>query len=125
VDHLAATPPLASASLSFNITTKSAPLLEAHLGVVVGACAAMIAEAASEFQNGGLSPRLKGNAGEFIWQLFRLREFMLPNFPEVDRIAKERGVEALVACDFPIETAEWLVGEVMTVLGKIVRDLAN
>jgi hypothetical protein len=92
--------------------------------MVVGACAGAIAEAALEFQNGGLTPTTKGRGGNLIWELFRLREFMIADF-DFDRIARKRGVEALVACDVPAATADALVGDVMSILARIVRDQLN
>src|SRR6516164_17061 len=102
-------------------STNFAPLLEAHLGMVVGACAGAIAEALGQFQNGGLTTATKGQSGKFIAELFRLRQYMIVDWPEFDTLAKERGVEALCACDFDPATANMLVDAVLEILGKIVR----
>jgi hypothetical protein len=92
--------------------------------MVVGACAGAIAEAVGEFQDGGLTPRTKGRGGNLIWELFRLREFMIADF-DFDRIARERGVEALLACDVNPATATALVNEVLDILRKVTRDQLN
>jgi len=82
----------------------------------------VIAAALREFQEGALTPRTKGQGGEFIAQLFRLRQYMIVDFPNFDSIARERGVEALRACDVPPATASALVSEVLAILAKVVRD---
>jgi len=106
-------------------STKSAPLLEAHLGMVVGACAGAIAEAIGQFQNGGLTTATRGQSGKFISELFRLREYMIVDWPDFDAVAKERGVETLRACDVPAPVATMLVDSVLEILAKIVRDQLN
>ena len=111
-----------SQSTAVKTATRSAPLLEYHLGAIVAACAGMIGEAVGEFQDGGLTPRTKGQAGEFIAELFRLRQYMIVDWPDFDRIARERGVEMLVACGAPSSAAEFLVTEALAILSKIVHD---
>jgi len=93
--------------------------------MVVGACAGSIAEAAQEFGNGGLTPATKGRGGNLFWELFKLRQFMLADFPDFDNLAKARGLEAMAACNAPAATASWLVDEAMNILAKIVRDQLN
>jgi len=103
-------------------SAKSAPLLEAHLGMIVGACAVAIAEAIEQFQNGGLTTATRGQNGKCISELFRLRQYMIVDWPDFDAVAKERGVEALCACDVPPATANMLVDSVLEILGKMVCD---
>jgi hypothetical protein len=93
--------------------------------MVVGACAGMIAEAVGQFQDGGLTPTTKGRGGNLIWELYKLREFMIADFPNFDSIARTRGVEALRACDVPLAAANMLVDAVLEILAKIVRDKLN
>src|SRR5215472_1571616 len=57
--------------------TRSAPLLEAHLGAVVGAVAGVIGEGIEECRDGGLTPKTKSQSAEFLCELVRLREFMI------------------------------------------------
>lgn len=116
---------LASSSITVEITTKSAPLLELHLGALVGACAGTIAEAVGEYQNGGLTSPTKGQNGRCLAELYRLRQFMLPDYPNFDSLAKERGIAMLQACDVAPAAANMLVNAVMEILAKIVRDEAN
>jgi len=71
--------------------------LEHHVGAIVGAAAGTIAEAIQEFQDGGLTPMTKSQGGEFIWQLFRLREFMIADFPDFDCVAREHGTATMLA----------------------------
>jgi len=107
-------------------TTKSAIFLEHHLGALVGATAAMIAEAAGEYENGGLSSEVRGRGGELLWELFKLRNFMIADWPNFYHIAKKRGVEALQAYDVVNPaTANMLVDAALAILDKIVRDEAN
>ena len=117
--------PEQSRSTAVKTTTRSAIFLEHHLGAVVGACAGAIAEATQEFQSGKLTPAAKMRSGEYICELFKLRQFMIVDWPEFDTLAKERGVEMLKACNVSFGAANLLVDAVMEILGKIVRDQAN
>ena len=62
---------------------------------------------------------------DFIYELYKLRQFMIADFPEFDRIARECGVEALQSCDVNLTTANMLVDAVLEILAKIVRDQLN
>ena len=75
-------------------STKFAPLLEAHLGVIVAAVAGVIGEGVAEYQNGGLTTQTKGQSAKFLCELVRLREFMISDYPDFDRIARERGARS-------------------------------
>ena len=107
---------------SAKATTKSAPLLEAHLGAIVGAAAGALAEAVGEFSNGGLTGSTRGRGSNLIYELFRLREYMLSDYPEFDSLARQRGVEALQAGGAPVGAASILVDGVLEILNRIVRD---
>jgi hypothetical protein len=64
VDPAPAITPLAPAtSTPVKATTRSASFLERHIGEVVAAAAGAIAEAVSEFRDGGLTPMSKVRAG--------------------------------------------------------------
>jgi len=93
--------------------------------MVVGACAGMIAEAVGQFQDGGLTPTTKSRGGNLFWELYKLRQFMIADFPDFDRVAKKRGVEALQACNVPLAAANICVDAVLEILAKIVRDQLN
>jgi hypothetical protein len=86
----------------------------------VAAAAGAIAEALGEFQDGGLTSSTKMQGGELIAQLFRLRQFLIADFPDFDSIARTHGTAALRACDVAPATADALVDEV-----KVVRDQLN
>ena len=127
MDHSPTITPLApSTSVQAKTTTKSAIFLEYHLGMLVGATAGMIAEAAGEYENGALSAEIRGRGGALFWELYKLRNFMIADWPDFYRIAKNRGVEALRAHDVVNPaTANMLVDAALTILDKIVRDEAN
>jgi len=129
VDHSAPTTitlEFAPAPSTSTARSKSAPLLEAHLGAVVGAVAGVIEEGVAECQDGGLTSKTKSQSAKFLCELLFLRQYMLDvGFSDFDRLAKERGVEVLVACDTPAETVNFLVGETMKLLEKLVRQQAN
>jgi hypothetical protein len=112
-------------STAIKATTKSAIFLEHHVGAVVAVCAGAIAEAALELRNGAITERTKTAGGDAIAELFKLRQFMIADWPDFDRIARKRGVEASVACDVPLAAANMLVDAVLEILAKIVRDKLN
>jgi len=125
MDHPVPATSLPALSSSTKATTRSAPPLECHLGMVVGACAGMIAEAALEFQRGALTTTTKMRGGNFIYELYKLREFMIADFPDFDRIARTRGAAALCGRDVHPATATALVNEVLDILHKVVRAELN
>jgi len=125
VDHPPFVISLAPSPSTAKATTKSAPLLEAHLGAVVGAVAGVIGEGIEECRDGGLTPKTKSESAEFLCELVRLREFMISDFPDFDSLARRRGVEVLCACETPPATAEFLVDETMKLLEKLVRQQVN
>jgi hypothetical protein len=84
-----------------------------------------LAEALREVRDGGLTSETRARGGDLIATLFRLRGFMLVDFPEFDNVARRRGVEAMRACDVPAATAEALVDEVMTILARVVHNQLN
>ena len=114
-----------AASTATSTSALEGVFLQYHLGAVVGAVAGVIGEGVTECRDGGLIPETKVQAAKFLCELVRLREFMIGDFPDFDRIAKERGVEVLVACDTPPATAKFLVGETMNLLAKLVINQSN
>ena len=120
--------PSTSTSTTATSPSKPASWLEHHLGQTVAAAASTIAEALGEFQDGGLTSRTKGRGGELIFELFRLRQFLIANFPDFDRLARERGIEALrAATDGEIrpEIADELITAVLDILGKVTKAELN
>jgi hypothetical protein len=77
-----------------------------------------------EYADRGLSPRTKENVGELFVQLFKWRQFAIPDW-DFERIAREQGVAILRAADIPLATAEAAVDEILIILGKVVRDNLN
>jgi len=99
--------------------------LEAHVGLTVAAAAAATGAALAEkFQSGAVNPQTKMIGGETIAALLKLYFVMAGNF-DFDRVARERGVEVLVASDIPPEAAKFWVDEVMKLLKKVVGDQLN
>jgi len=127
VDHPLASSLVAPApaiSTAVKTTSKSA-LLEAHVGAVVGAAAAALGAAVAESQDGKLTSMTKGQGGKSIYELFKLRQLMIGTFPNFDVLARQCGVETLLACNVPPEAANMLVDSVLELLGRIVRYQLN
>jgi hypothetical protein len=102
--------------------------IEAHIGKTVAAAAATIAEALGEFQDGGLTSTTKAAGGSCIFEIYRLRCFLIARFPDFDRLARERGIEELRAAtngEVSSVTIDVLVDGVMDILHKVVRDQLN
>ena len=120
----AITVPALSSSTTAKTATRSARLLE-HIGLTVAAAAAALGAALTEkFKSDTVSAQTKMIGGETIAALLKLYFFMAGNF-DFDRVARERGVEVLVASDIPPEAAKFWVDEVMKLLKKVVGDQLN
>ena len=109
-------------------TTKSAPFLECHVGAVVAAAAGAIAAALGEFRDGGLTPATKMHGGDTIATLFKLRQFLIVDFPDFDGMARKHGAIVLwEICGDEVSpaTIDVLVDEMMDILAKVVRAELN
>jgi len=122
VDPAPAVSSLAPASSTAIIRTAR---LEAHVGLTVAAAAAALGAALVEkFKRDTVNAQTKMIGGETIAALLKLYFRMADKF-DFDRVARERGVEVLVASDIPAEVATFWVDEVMTLLKKVVGDQLN
>jgi hypothetical protein len=101
------------------------PTLEGRIGVLVATAGIAIAEALDEHQRGALSPRTKMRSGDLICELVRLRQFLIVDFPDFDRVAREHGVALLQAADASPATANVLVDEVLDLMHKVMRIALN
>jgi len=63
--------------------------------------------------------------GDLIWELYKLREFMIADFPDFDRIVRQRGTATLRAADVSPRIADELVTAVLDILRKVIRDNLN
>jgi hypothetical protein len=126
VDHSAPTIISLAPAPSTSATTRSAIFLELHLGAIVGAVAGVIGQGVEECKDGGLTIRTKSQSAEFLCDLLFLRRYMIDaGFSNFDSLARQRGIEVLLACDTPAPTAQFLVDETMKLLGKLVVQQAN
>ena len=125
MDHPAsAVSSLAPAPSTVKAIIRSARL-EAHVGLTVAAAAAALGAALAEkFKRDTVNAQTKMIGGETIAALLKLYFLMADKF-DFDRVARERGVEVLVASDIPAEVATFWVDEVMTLLKKVVGDQLN
>ena len=113
-------------STAVKAITRSA-LLEAHVGAVVAAAAGAIAAALGEFQEGALTTSTKMAGGNAIFQLFRLRQYMIGRW-DFDTIARTHGRAVLRECcgsDITDATVDALVDETLAILAKVVRSQLN
>ena len=126
MDHFPATNTSAPATFTIETTLKPGIFLELHVGTIVGAVAGVIGEGVEECRNGGLTPKTKGQSAKFLCELLFLRRYMLEaGFSNFDSLARQRGLEVLIACDTPAATAQFLVDETMKLLAKLVQQQAN
>jgi len=77
-----------------------------------------------KFKSDTVNAQTKMIGGETIAALLKLYFLTAGNF-DFDRVARERGVEVLVASDVPPEAAKVWVDEVMKFLKKVVGDQLN
>jgi hypothetical protein len=108
-------------------TTDEVDSLEYTIGVLVASVAALLADGLCERQQGALTTRTKKAGGDAVFELFRLRQFMIADWP-FDDIAREYGRAVLrETCGSGIDarTVDVLVDEVLDILRKVVRAAAN
>src|SRR5262249_43892845 len=98
--------------------------IERWVGRVTAAAASAILEAMEEFQDRGVSPATKNQIKERFWQLYRIRQLLIPVW-DFDAIAREQGVAALRAADVSPGLAKIAVDAVMETLHKVIRDNLN
>jgi hypothetical protein len=101
--------------------------MEHYIGQQVAGAASALALALGEFQNGGLTPMTKGQGGDLIAELYRLRQYMIGTW-DFDKIAREQGAAALrAACDGEMSPAavDKLVSAVLDILARVVRTGLN
>jgi hypothetical protein len=106
---------------------KPSPTIERYVGELVAAAAGAIVEALHEYRHGGLSPRTKMAGGDLICELFKLRQYMIADWP-FDQIAREYGTAALretCGTDLDARRIDVLVDEVLRLLHKVVRAAVN
>jgi len=102
-----------------------APAFEGRIGALVATAGIAIAEALDEQQLGALSPRTKTRSGDLICELVRLRQFLIADFPDFDRVAREHGVAMLRQAGASPATADVLVDEVLDLMHKVARIALN
>jgi hypothetical protein len=102
-----------------------APTLEGRIGALVATAGIALAEALDEQRLGALSLRTKMRSGDLICELVRLRQFLIADFPDFDRVAREHGVALLRAADASPATANVLVDEVLDLVHKVTRITLN
>jgi len=104
------------------------PTLERHVGELVAAAASAVAEGMREkFQRGSLTASTKTAGGDLIFELYKLRTFMVGYWP-FDDIARKHGTAVLLEAsgsDISPASADDLVTAVMNILHKVVRKAAN
>ena len=101
---------------------KTTTRLEQHVGVVVAAAAAALGAAmGEEFKSGVVSASTKTIGGETVAELLKLYFLTAANF-DFERVARERGVEVLLANDISPGIAESLVDETLKILAAVTRN---
>jgi hypothetical protein len=97
LDEVAVHPSATTFAASAPATSKAdiAPTLEGRIGALVAAAGIALAEALDEQRLGALSLRTKMRSGDLICELVRLRQFLIADFPDFDRVAREHGVAML------------------------------
>ena len=94
---------------------------------MVAGAAGIFALAVSEFQNRRLTTRTKMANGNAIFQLYRLRCYLIGSF-DFDTIARTHGRAVLrEACGTDVNdaTVDALIDETLDILRKVTRDQLN
>ena len=119
------TPAVTTSAPSSSPSTAPPNTIEYRVGAIVAAAGIAIAEALAERADGGLTPTTKMRGGNLIAELFRLRQFLIADFPNFDAMAREHGTAALRAADVSPRIADVLVSEILDLLHKVVRAALN
>jgi hypothetical protein len=126
-DEVAVHPSATTVAVSAPATSKAdiAPTLEGRIGALVATAGIALAEALDEQRLGALSLRTKMRSGDLICELVRLRQFLLVDFPDFDRVAREHGGVMLRLAGASPATANVLVDEVLDLVHKVTRIALN
>ena len=120
--------PIVTTHALARFTTKTIPAntssLEPLVGQLVAAAGIAIAEALSEYRDGGLTPATRTRGGDLIAQLVGLYQFAIADL-DFDNVARVHGTAALRAADVSPSTADRLVDEVLRLLHKVVQTTLN
>jgi hypothetical protein len=122
VDHPILTIPALEPSRSA-ATTISTPI-ERWVGRVTAVAAGTILEALGEYQDRGLTPAIKKQTGEVFWQLYRIRQLLVPIW-DFDQIARTEGIAMLQAADVAPGLAKIAIDATLETLHKTIRDNLN
>jgi len=101
--------------------------LEHSVGEIVAAAAVTLAQGLREMERGKLTLRTKMKGGDLVFELFKLRQFLIADF-DFDRICREHGRIVLLeasGADVDARTIEILVDGVLDVLARVVRAAVN
>jgi hypothetical protein len=108
-------------------TDETEPTLEHSIGVLVASVAALLADGLCERQQGALTTRTKRAGGDAVFELYKLRQFMIADWP-FDDVARKYGKRVLLesgGAGVDATTAEILVDGVLDILRKVVRAALN
>lgn len=120
--HTSAVTPLAPSSAK--VTAKAASAVEWYIGVQVGGAAVVLLQAIEERAERGVTPTTRDQAGVIIAELCRIR-YYLAGQQDFEPLAERLGIAQLRACDIPLPTAEWAVGQVLAIVRKVMHDRAS
>ena len=103
------------------------PTLERHVGELVAAVAAALAEGLRELQLGKLTDRTKAHGADLLVELFKFRQMMIADWP-FDAICRQQGGAVLrESCGSEVSAGviEELITGVLEMLAKVVRAAVN
>jgi len=109
-------------------TFNPASSVELAVGQAVAVAAAAIAEALAEHTDGGVTSKTRAQSGDSIAHLFRLRQFLIADFPHFGEICREQGTAALrAATDGEVRpvTCALLIDSVLEILARVIAAELN
>jgi len=129
VDHTAAVNPVAPEKQSqFRSVSTSTPAtwLEGYVAQQVAGAAAALIVALDEARDGGVTSGTRQQGGELVAELVRLRNFLVGRF-DFETAARIHGPRMLqeACCEMSSATADALIGEVLAIVGKVVKAELN
>jgi len=118
--------PEQSRSRSTSTSSSEASWLEHYIGQQVAGAAAALVLALDEARDGAVTSTTRQQGGEFVAELVKLRNFLIGR-ADFETAARTHGPRMLqeACCEMSASTCKELVGAVLAIVARVVRQELN